>query len=328
MPKPLGLIRAELAHDGRTDYRFVGLQLLLPAVILTSGTSLGPEATLVSCTLLFGQWLTEKLAYLTAGSATNTRAWWRAALAPHRGLAPTARLRWAPRTVAFLAVGLTAFYWTCRWGGEPSVRVMLGASRWGHRELALLLPLIVLGWCLGHLEKAAMMALRQVLLGRVRQTGALIVVGGVAIYAATLWLPAINFSGMANFQLLATSWPARSVGFLALAAGLKLALLTICLNTGWLGGDIFPVLFATTAQGLALSHLMPGVDALFVVAVLAISAGATILGEPLVAGGVMAALFLPGNLALISVATTALMSLLERRSGPPVAWVRRRRLVE
>ena len=66
LPKPLGQIRADLAATGSSDYRYLPLQFVLPALILTSGTSLGPEATLVSTTCLGGIWLLDKFRDLTA----------------------------------------------------------------------------------------------------------------------------------------------------------------------------------------------------------------------------------------------------------------------
>ncbi len=299
LPRPLGAIRADLAHSGTTDMRYLWLQLVVPALILTSGTSLGPEATLVSTTVMGGVWLAEKQRWLAANWTADWRLRLRAAVTPHRfriqRSAEAQTSWWTPLAVLELMIGCLAFYLTCKYGGEPSVRVCLGQSTWGMRELAWLVPLFMIGRLVGHIELRLMIMLRRLLLSRVQRLISLVLVGGVAIYAASLWLPAINYSGMANFHLLAGSWQHQTTGFLMLAAGLKLGLLTICLNTGWIGGDIFPVLFCATAQGIALSHWLP-IDAVFVIAVIAISVGGTILESPFVAGGVMGVMFLPLNL--------------------------------
>ena len=63
LPQNYGKIRLQLRESGTANYRFVLLQMIFPAFILISGTSLGPEATLVSSTLLYGTWLRDKLRY-------------------------------------------------------------------------------------------------------------------------------------------------------------------------------------------------------------------------------------------------------------------------
>jgi hypothetical protein len=325
LPRPLGAMRADLAHSGTTDERYLLLQLVVPAVILTSGTSLGPEATLVSTTVMGGVWLTEKQRWLRVNWPIDWRVGVRAALTPHRYRLrrppDTARSWWTPLLVSELAVGCLAFYLTCRFGGEPSVLVSLGQSVWGVKELGWLVPLFAFGRLVGRAELALMITLRRWVLSRVRRRVSLIALGGVAIYAASLWLPAINYSGMANFHLLAGSWQHAATGFLVVAAVLKLALVTICLNTGWIGGDIFPVLFCTTAQGIALSHWLP-LDVVFVIAVFAISAGGTILESPVVAGGVMGVMFLPANLLGVCVVVVLGLWWCDRRVSPVVAeWL-------
>ncbi|WP_407895592.1 chloride channel protein [Lacticaseibacillus sp. N501-2] len=321
LPKPLGQIRADLAATGSSDYRYLPLQFVLPALILTSGTSLGPEATLVSTTCLGGIWLLDKLRDLNAHwDDLSTSARWRLLWQPHRGLMPRSAAKvqaslWTGQTICFLAAGIIAFYLTCKFGGEPSVIVYLGHSAWQWRELLWLVPIFAGGRLVGRLELTAMITLRKSLLGRVHRDWALLIVGGIAIYAASIWLPAINNSGMANFHLLAGAWQHHTTGALLLAAGLKLALLTICLNTGWIGGDIFPVLFCATAQGIALSQWLP-LDATFVIAVFAIACGGTILESPLVAGGVMAIMFLPPNLLPICALVIVLLIICDHITYP------------
>ncbi|MFD1393342.1 chloride channel protein [Lacticaseibacillus jixianensis] len=316
LPRPLGLIRADLAHTGTTNYRYLLLQLVIPALILTSGTSLGPEATLVSTTVLGGVWLAEKQRWLTLHWQDGKRAILKAMAVPHRALQPRPATStaswWSPLVLAELAAGCFAFYLTCKFGGEPSVLVLLGRAHWGLREWAWLLPVFLAGRLVGRLELRLMVMLRRLVLGRVRRQASLLLLGGLAIYAASLWLPAINYSGMANFHLLAGSWQHQSATFLIAAALAKLALVTLCLNTGWIGGDIFPVLFCATAQGIALSQFLPA-DAVFVIAVFAISAGGTILEAPLVAGGVMGIMFLPPNLLGICALVTLGLWLADRK---------------
>lgn len=320
LPKSLGLIRADLKNKGTSSYRYVLLQMVVPAVMLTSGTSLGPEATLVSSTVLYAIWLLDKRRYLDKNWETlvadGPMAMIKAMLIPHRYLltrpvSEKGRSLWSPLTVSYFAVGILSFYLTCKYGGEPSVIVYLGVSHWQVQELVWFPVLMLIGVVAGRIYLRAMILLRHVILGRLTHNLSLLVLGGVAIYLASLFLPAINFSGMANFHLLATSWQDKSIAFLMMSACLKMVLLTICLNTGWLGGDIFPVLFCVTAQGIALSQVLP-IDPIFVIGVLAISMGGTILASPLVAGGVMSIMFLPPNLLPVGLLATATLLIFGR----------------
>lgn len=320
LPKSLGRIRADLANTGHSSYRYVLLQMVVPAIMLTSGTSLGPEATLVSSTVLYGIWLSEKLRYLEHHYqhilTAPRRIRLRIMLTPHRYLErrPAAEKGafWSPRLVAFFLMGCLAFYLTCKWGGEPSVIVRIGTSVWQGKDLLWLLPLLAGGYLLGNVYRLLMVGLRKILLGRVNRAWGLLIVGGVAIYLVSLFFPKLMFSGMHNFVLLAGSWQGKSAGFLLLRSAIKLALLTVCLNTGWLGGDIFPVLFASTVQGIAISQFLPQVDPIFLIGVIAISMGSAILESPLVAGGVMIVFFLPLNLSGIGLLITGILLLLER----------------
>lgn len=327
LPKPLPKIKAEFKQTGTASYRYVLLQMVIPAIILTSGTSLGPEATLVSSTALYGIWLMEKCRYLNANwSQLWHRGGWTvlgAFLLPHRyrqtAMPNTQERIWTPQTIGFFVVGVISFYFTCKLGGEPSVIVYLGQFNWHPMELAWLLPLMILGYLIGQLELRLTQGLKALIDKWVTHKVALLALGGIAIYLASLWLPAINFSGMANFHLLATSWQQQSIGFLIGSALLKLMLLVICLTTGWIGGDIFPVLFCATAQGIAISQLLPHLNMVFVVGVIAISMGGTILESPLVAGGVMGLMFLPPTMLMISALVTAILVVTERVAFPKMA---------
>lgn len=76
LPQNIGVIKSDLKHTNNVNYRFVWLQLLIPALILTSGTSLGPEATLVSSTVLFGVCIRDKMHYYEVNyTAIRSKTW-------------------------------------------------------------------------------------------------------------------------------------------------------------------------------------------------------------------------------------------------------------
>lgn len=312
MPKKLSEIKLELYSTGSANYRYLLLQLLIPPIILCSGTSLGPEATLVSTTVLFGVWISEKQRYLDQNWSNKTATRIQMLVTPHRYLqARSASERglawWNPTSISYLCFGIMAFYLTCKFGGEPSVIVYLGTSHWHSSDLIWILPIVILALLLGKIFLKGMVLIQKSVLERLTTTHSLIIFGGIMIYLATLFVPHINFSGMVNFELLASTWQAKPTNFLIINALLKLVLLTICLNTGWLGGEIFPVLFSTTIQGIVVSRFFPQVDPIFLIGIFAIAEGSVILESPLIAGGVMTVMFLPPNLLPINLGLTLVL---------------------
>ncbi|KRN94749.1 chloride channel protein [Pediococcus stilesii] len=313
MPKKLSEIKLELYQTGTANFRYLPLQLLIPPIILCSGTSLGPEATLVSSTVLFGVWISEKQRYLSANWRDNRPLdRLKIMVTPHRYLKSRSQDErqlpwWTPKMISYLGIGIGAFYLTCKWGGEQSVIVYLGSSNWKLIDLLWLVPIAVVAFLVGQICLRAMILIQKGVLERFITVRSSIIFGGVMIYLATLFVPNINFSGMVNFELLASTWQSKSAIFLIVNAFLKLVLLTICLNTGWLGGEIFPVLFSATIQGIVFSRLLPQVDPIFFIGVFAITEGAVILESPWIAGGVMSVMFLPPNLLPVSISLTAIL---------------------
>lgn len=313
MPKKLSEIKLELYQTGTANFRYLPLQLLIPPIILCSGTSLGPEATLVSSTVLFGVWISEKQRYLNANWQDNRPLdRLKIMVTPHRYLKSRSQDErqlpwWTPKMISYLGIGIGAFYLTCKWGGEQSVIVYLGSSNWKLIDLLWLAPIAVVAFLVGQICLRAMILIQKGVLERFITVRSSIIFGGVMIYLATLFVPNINFSGMVNFELLASTWQSKSAIFLIVNALLKLVLLTICLNTGWLGGEIFPVLFSATIQGIVFSRLLPQVDPIFFIGVFAITEGAVILESPWIAGGVMSVMFLPPNLLPVSIGLTAIL---------------------
>jgi len=99
-------------------------------------------------------------------------------------------------------------------------------------------------------------------------------VGGLGMGLIGALLPLTLFSGEAETAELITH--AAEIGILMLIVlGLaKLLATSLLLATGWKGGYIFPIMFASVALGLAVNLLFPGIPV--AVAVAATMAGATV----------------------------------------------------
>ena len=99
---------------------------------------------------------------------------------------------------------------------------------------------------------------------------------------------------------------------LVIAAIMKLVFLQVCLQTGWIGGDIFPVVFSAILIGFAVAQFFPTIDSLFVVAIFATSLTTQILGTILVPG-IFVGLFFPITLWPVVVLVLFLQWLLKNK---------------
>ena len=80
------------------------------------------------------------------------------------------------------------------------------------------------------------------------------------------FFPLTMFSGEHQLSELIDGWQTASVQELILSAVLKLALVSLCVNFGWRGGSIFPIIFSGACLGYAFA-LIAGFDGAFAAAV-------------------------------------------------------------
>jgi H+/Cl- antiporter ClcA len=147
---------------------------------------------------------------------------------------------------------------------------------------------------------------------------------GVVISAVGGAIPELLFSGEESIHAIIAAPERYGVGLLLLMALLKLVLLGLSLKSGYLGGPLFPALFACTMLGLALHLLLPVVPLSLLVLCVEGPALALLLGAPLSAI-LLVALVGTANaneLALLVLATavgllvgTALTAALARRAA-------------
>lgn len=159
-------------------------------------------------------------------------------------------------------------------GNFPAVET-LGTTEW-----ILVIPLALIGGLLGMLYfvfkgavKFAIRPLKDKIIVKAVLAG--IILGGVGIL-----LPYTMFSGEHQMEELMHGWETIGVALLFVTAIVKLVITNICLEMGWRGGHIFPVIFAGTAIGYAFAILLP-IDPIFCVAVVTAALTSTILRKPL-----------------------------------------------
>ena len=90
-------------------------------------------------------------------------------------------------------------------------------------------------------------------------------IAGVVLAIAGYFVPYTMFSGEHHMDVLIQGWQDMAVTGLLLTAIVKLLLVNVCINFGWKGGSIFPVIFSGVSVGYAFA-LAVGMDGVFAVA--------------------------------------------------------------
>lgn len=91
------------------------------------------------------------------------------------------------------------------------------------------------------------------------------IVCGIILGLIAGFLPLVLFSGQKGSHQLLSSWQSIPVWTLFLTCIAKLALTQLCVKSGWIGGEFFPLIFCGVAMGYVLSRLS-GADAMMCVA--------------------------------------------------------------
>ena len=178
---------------------------------------------------------------------------------------------------------------------QPSFITKLGDSQWQMAELVLILPLMLYGFLFGKVYYWLMKKIKAVLKAYSLPLFAKVMLGAIAIFGIAVFAPSLLFSGQHAMHSVVEMGLELPVLVLFGLSLLKLLFLEICLETGWTGGDIFPITFASILQGFAVAQLLPGYDPLFVVLVVSLSMAVTLLQKEWLAG-IFISLFFPVKL--------------------------------
>lgn len=81
-------------------------------------------------------------------------------------------------------------------------------------------------------------------------------------------------------------WQQQSFALLFLTGVVKLVLINLCVNLGWRGGNIFPIIFAGVCIGYSLA-MLTGAEPIFAVAVCVSALCGYIMRKPLTVIGVL-----------------------------------------
>ncbi|MGT2884142.1 chloride channel protein [Streptococcus ferus] len=298
LPRTSHELMEELKEQQTVNYRHTWRSLVLALLILVLGAGVGPEAPLLGAVIAYSIWQADKLRYLEANREQLKQLSLKDRLVrffhPSQYLLTyTASQKGTDKKRLFFIVnGLIIFVLLMRMTEQPSFITKLGDSQWQMAELVLILPLMLYGFLFGRvyhwLMKKIKGSLKQLPLPLIGK----IMIGAVAIFGVAVFAPSLLFSGQhAMHSVVEMGLELPVLALLGLSL-LKLIFLEICLETGWTGGDIFPITFASILQGFAFAQFLPGYDPLFVVLVVSLSLAVTLLQKEWLAG-IFISLFFP-----------------------------------
>lgn len=307
----------EFGKTGRFDYRNAPGIVITAFVSLIAGASLGPEAPLADACGGMGTLMSDKLklneqetrtmgysgvsgmlaAFITSpfggailglesaqGGATGRMAYFWV-------LFPSL-LASAVATVVFVLLSGTFFDTLYKFPAyTPRLEDLLYAA-----------PLGLIGGAVGLLFMLSLKRLQglfQPMKAHVVVRG---LIGGLGMGLIGALLPLTLFSGEAETVDLITHAAELGVVMLIVLGLAKLLATTLLLATGWKGGYIFPIMFASVALGLAVNLVFPGIPVAVTVAATMAGALVAALKAPLFAALFTSALVQKETGAVIAVA--------------------------
>jgi H+/Cl- antiporter ClcA len=308
-------VMREFGKTGRFDYRNAPGIVITAFVSLISGASLGPEAPLADACGGIGTWAADRLKLdeqetrtmgysgvsgMLAAFITNPFGGALLGLESAQGgpggmhgyfwvLFPSL-LASAVSTVVFVLLS-GAFFETLYQFPEYTPKL-------AHMFYAV--PLGLLGGLVGILFMLSLKRLQQLFQPMKEHVVLRGLVGGLGMGIIGALLPLTLFSGESETAELITGAAEIGVVMLIVLGLVKLFATSLLLSTGWKGGYIFPIMFASVALGLALDLLFPGIPVAVCVAATMAGALVAALRAPL-----FAALF---TLVLVQKETAAVVA--------------------
>ena len=295
-PRELSEIMAEIKSGKKIPYNnlhIIGVAALLPLIF---GGSLGPEAGLSGIIVGLCYWFSDKFKYTVQeveeiaeiGMAATIGVIFNSPLFGFvNQIEDDEMISRIPKNTKMLLyfIGILGGFGAYRFlsnaiGGGSGLGNFPVIETLGTTEWALVIPLALVGSLLGMLYfvfkgavKFAVRPLKDKVILKAVIAGAIL--GGVGIL-----LPYTMFSGEHQIEVLIEGWELIGVALLFVTAIVKLLITNVCLEMGWRGGHIFPVIFAGTAIGYAFAILLP-IDPVFCVAVVTAALTSAILRKPL-----------------------------------------------
>lgn len=296
-PQEMQTVLGDIKKNHSFDYSTIPMLTICALVPLIFGGSLGPEAGLTGVIAGLCYWLSDRVKGIWHEINNLADIGISAALsiifhAPLFGFVNTieseedAQALTLPKKfqtlLYFIAIisgsGLFKFLRTTLGGG--SGMGSFTSLSMDYKEWLFLIPLALIGGLTGNLFFLFKKGIRHLLLPLKNKLIFRAILGGLVLGLFGTFLPFTLFAGEEQLTLLMNSWSQLSFALLLVTGIGKLFVSSFCLESGWRGGHIFPVIFSGASLGYAFSLILP-IDPIFCVAVTCAALTASILKKPL-----------------------------------------------
>lgn len=300
LPDELPVVLAKIHKDGHYPYdklHILAVSALLPLIF---GGALGPEAGLTGIIAGLCALAGDRLRYKGDKVAALVETGMSATLgvifgSPFFGIAESlepddknehyrTKLVSKKTRIFVYACGVTGGMVTVKGltailGGGMGLPRFARNHSYGLDQWKWIIPLILLGIA-GALIYMCFEKLTSVMGDRLKEHRIISCITAGAVLAVVGWYePMAMFSGEHDMGTLMTEWGTMSVSALVIIAICKLFLVNFCLNMGWRGGSIFPIIFSGVALGYGFA-LITGMDGAYAVAVMCGAMYAYIMRKP------------------------------------------------
>ena len=264
MEKVLETVK-EMRQYGYKKIPGISLSSLLPIVF---GGSVGPEAGLTGIISSLCTWV---------GDCLRRARGKMEKLAAEKADIP----RKAKRDLYALAVlgGFGVYFLLNEFLGGGLHIARFGSAAAGLSEALWSLPLLLFGAAAGYFYFASGKAAALILKPLARFAVLRAVIGGVLLGICGAFFPYTMFSGELQMGLVMENWAETPMVELFLIGVIKIVIVNVCIQSGWKGGPIFPVLFSGVCLGYGTVFLT-GIDSVFSVVVTTAAFCGAVLRKP------------------------------------------------
>ncbi|MEG2615469.1 MAG: chloride channel protein [Raoultibacter sp.] len=333
LPAELNEVMAEVKREGRYRYDTIGKSSFAAILPLIFGGSIGPEAGLTGAIAGLCTWVGDRMKRFGADFKELTEIGTSAALsaiftAPLYGFAaPLAGDTESDDSITlpkkskiicyFIAIAgaLGAFFLLGSIFGKGGGLLHFSHITLGVTELAWAVPIALVGALGGWLYHGFNALAKKIAAAFGDKIITRAIFAGLVLGLCGCVLPYTMFAGETQMHVLSESWQTFGIATLFLTGIIKLFMGPLCVQCGWRGGNIFPVIFSGVALGYGMAALC-GADPVFCIALCSAAVCGGVMRNPL-----MAALLLIMCFPLAAIIVMFLAAALGSSLPLPSSWV-------
>ncbi|MEG0074913.1 MAG: chloride channel protein [Eubacterium sp.] len=295
-PKELNVVMGEIKTGKRIPYNNLHIIALCALIPLIFGGSLGPEAGLTGVIAGLCYWLADRFKKTYAEVDELAQVGVAATLgvifhAPLFGfvndIEDENNTKGIPKNskilLYFIAIfagfGMFMFLSGIFGGGIGMGRFT--SIKTGNGEWIAMIPLALVGTLCGILYPLFGVAVKKIVKPIEKRKIMLAVIGGLGLGIMGTLLPYTLFAGEHQMGEMMNSWQTFPIWILILTGVMKLFMINFCFETGWRGGNIFPIIFSGVCIGYSCAALFPMIDPTFCVAVVTAAVTGSIMRKPI-----------------------------------------------